>query len=435
MFGRNSIIRKYLILSISSGVIMGVIFPPFASIFTVYKKDNFALPFTFLCIGAGIVVGLLSYIIGKYTLINSIKNFLNHFDIISNGDLTVRMDIKSDDAIGELADDFNKLAERLEELVSQMYAMSSSLAQYSATHFSEIDYILNSTDKNNSYNISTLKSNTYNSTQAIKKHSEDLKSTSHTINNLTASMEKINHFMESTIQLSAQISHEANEGWKTVEVNIHMMDRINKTVKNIEDKVFKLKDSSNEIGEIVQVISSISHQTNLLAINAAIEATGAGESGKGFTVVSHEIRKLANMSNDAAVGIKNRIDSILTEIEQVNDIAKVGYREVEQGTENSNELEIKLKNVIENINNAYVQMKNITEPIKIQLESMTKIRDIAISISDSSELIEEQSYTQIDGLNIIAEKLYNIHNGSIQLAQMSERLNKTLGEFRTSKQA
>lgn len=436
MFFPKSVIRRYFILSIGSGILMGLIFPPFAGLFTIYKKESYSILFTLSCVAAGIIVGLISYYIGKFTLISSIKNLIYHFDIISKGDLTKRMDVGSNDEIGNLSECFNNFVDRLESMVCEMYSMSTSLSEFASNQFTDIKLILNEGEKqnsNNMYNIETLKNNTSDTAENIKTQSNEIKKASEAINNITQSALSITEIAEHTMKLSQTTSTEADNGWKSVENNLETMQRINDTVKDIEKKVIRLGESSNEIGKIVDVMTAISEQTNLLALNAAIEAARAGSSGKGFAVVADEIRKLADTSKKSAIDIKQLINSIQEEIKAVDDISRAGYKEVENGTTLSAELKLKLMNVINNINNTSAEVKNISSLIQQQSSSMTQIKSTAENIVSRSVHVEELSQAQINALNTISGKLYNTLNSSGELADMAVNLNRLIKVFKTSK--
>jgi len=132
---------------------------------------------------------------------------------------------------------------------------------------------------------------------------------------------------------SAQAAETAKEGGKSVEKAVNQMTKIEQTVNNSSQVVATLGARSKEIGQIVDTISGIAGQTNLLALNAAIEAARAGEQGRGFAVVADEVRKLAEQSHDAA----KRISTLISEIQGDTDKAVVamseGTREVKIGTE------------------------------------------------------------------------------------------------------
>ncbi|WP_099467186.1 HAMP domain-containing protein [Konateibacter massiliensis] len=106
---KKSIIQRYLILSILSGVIMGVIFPMFASLFMTAKSETAASYFTVACVFAGIIVGVISFGIGRVTLIKTIGKLNEHFKYMGEGDFTHELHIESEDAIGELAYNLNEM--------------------------------------------------------------------------------------------------------------------------------------------------------------------------------------------------------------------------------------------------------------------------------------------------------------------------------------
>ena len=130
---KHSIIKRYLFMSLFTGILMGIIFPFFASLFTNYKSASYKIPFTICCIMAGCIVGVISFLIGKMTLIKAIRNFFKTFSSISEGDLTVRCHMQSQDELGMLSQEFNQFLEKMQEIFKHNQALAATVDELAKT--------------------------------------------------------------------------------------------------------------------------------------------------------------------------------------------------------------------------------------------------------------------------------------------------------------
>jgi len=110
---------------------MGIVFPFFASIFTEYKSSVYQIPFMISCVVAGCIVGVISFFIGKITLINAIRRFFKTFESISEGDLTVRCNMKSNDELGRLSDEFNEFLEKIQDIFKTNQQLAKTVNELS----------------------------------------------------------------------------------------------------------------------------------------------------------------------------------------------------------------------------------------------------------------------------------------------------------------
>ena len=145
---------------------------------------------------------------------------------------------------------------------------------------------------------------------------------------ITDMINKTSENIDFTRSISKETTELAKIGGEKVSDSLKEMIEIRTTVKNIETKAHNLGESSTKVGQIVKIINGISEQTNLLALNAAIEAARAGEAGKGFAVVADEVRKLAENSKTSTFEISNLVNSIQTEVFQVIEAVNYGYSRV-----------------------------------------------------------------------------------------------------------
>ncbi len=206
-----------------------------------------------------------------------------------------------------------------------------------------------------------------------------------------------------------------------------MMTIKNETV-SLEAVISELADSSNQIGEILSVINDIANQTNLLALNAAIEAARAGEAGRGFAVVADEVRKLAERTQHAT----GKIESIIGSLQQKSNLASVemtkSVESVQAGVDNIGETNEGFKSAVESVMDLHREMKTAVENVTILYQAMSPVSDavseqyatiqtvvdntqvIAAGIEESNQAVSEVNRTvahlqeRTDGLKMLISK-------------------------------
>ncbi|MFI8710662.1 methyl-accepting chemotaxis protein [Brevibacillus brevis] len=242
----------------------------------------------------------------------------------------------------------------------------------------------------------------------------------------------IQRIAEASSTMAESSKHMANEavaGNQSVEKVSGQMDSINRSVSHSADVVRSLDSRSAEISQIVEVIASIASQTNLLALNAAIEAARAGEQGRGFAVVADEVRKLAEQSNDSANQIANLITEIQRETTSAVQAMDEGTREVETGIQIAYETGEAFRRImdstqdvadqIQEISSVAEQMSAATEQVTASILQLSLIaKESAASASGVAASTEEQRIS-MDQLSTSAE----------QLNQMAKELQQMINRF------
>lgn len=296
---KKSIIRNYLLLSLGAGVAMGVIFPFFAGIFTVYKQSSYRLPFMISCIIAGVLVGVISFFIGKITLIHAMRRFFKTFSAIAEGDLTTRCELESNDELGRLSEDFNLFIQRLQQIfrnnqesADRTLGLSEKLAETAEASERASKEIVDGTAE--------LAEGAVLQSEQLSEIKSKMGHSSHLVREGYQCAEKM-------LNTSVEAVRIAGEGNQEMTQVVAQFEWVSKTIEFATESIQNLDKRSAEIGNIVEVITGIASQTNLLALNAAIEAARAGEAGKGFAVVAEEIRGLSDRSGEAAKSISNLI--------------------------------------------------------------------------------------------------------------------------------
>ena len=385
--------------------------------------------------------------------INPLKSIAGSFTAIASGDadLTAEIEVHSKDEIGTVASRFNDFIGKLRDLVRETQ-----------------DAVRETVDLQNSLKQST--GSTSRSIAGINENIKDMEQQLHVLNenihsNVTATEEitsNINSF-DSQIESQAQMVEESTSAINEMMSSLNSVDGITKnkrvSIEKLKEQMTEGKDllehmrtdfsavvtKIDSINELANIISSIASQTNLLSMNAAIEAAHAGESGKGFAVVAEEIRKLADSTSvsstniakvvsDIASGIQNTnenvisIDDAFTKISQEIESTVGAFQEIEYSISELNTGGAQIMNASQEINNVTAVIRDGSIEIKGGVETMmnnsTSVKSVSNSVSEKVASISDESVditNAIEGVVDITEKLSNI----------VEVLDTEFGKFRT----
>ncbi len=312
---------------------------------------------------------------------------------VSGGDLTQRMTVSSHDEIGAIGKRFNTLVEALHNLIGQVAESTNKISFASNT--------LDVTAKQMTVGIEEIVTQV----GSVATASEEMSMTSDEIaRNCTVAAN------------SSEIANQsAMTGEGIIQGIVSAMNKIGERVKESATKIAHLGKRSEQIGEIAAIINDIADQTNLLALNAAIEAARAGEHGRGFAVVADEVRKLAERTAGATKDIGMTIKAMQSETKGAVSSMEEGVREVESGTEETEKSGNALKEILHQVNNLTSQINQIAVASEEQTATTSEItgniQKISDVIGDASSNIQENS------------------RASSQVAQLSVEMNKLMDMF------
>ncbi|MDR2788710.1 MAG: methyl-accepting chemotaxis protein [Candidatus Accumulibacter sp.] len=218
---------------------------------------------------------------------DAILRLMNELGDLADGDLTVTATV-SEDITGAIADSINYTVEELRVLVGRINDAASRVT--AATEIAQRT------------SAELL--------EAAQRHSREIQDAGHSVLEVVKSMNRVSGDADQSAQVARQSLAAAGKGTQAVQNSIKGMDEIRAQIQETSKRIKRLGESSQEIGEIVELISDITEQTNVLALNAAIQAASAGDAGRGFTVVAEEVQRLAERSGEATKQIAAIVKTI-----------------------------------------------------------------------------------------------------------------------------
>ncbi len=315
-------------------------------------------------------------------LSRSIENILTEMNKFSEGDLTVQVvPEKTNDEIGKLFLGFNTVVQNMNQILQAVTEAVHATASASNEISSSAEQMAAGT----------------------QEQSSQSREISHSVEEMTKTIFETTAIASKAANASKHSGEIAKEGGKDVEQTIVGMNRIADVVNKSAVTVRALGKNSDQIGEIVQVINDIADQTNLLALNAAIEAARAGEQGRGFAVVADEVRKLAERTSKATKEIATMIRQIQKDTEDAVVSMRAGTQEVDRGKSLADKAGDSLKKII-NYADDVVEMVN----------------KVAAS-SEHQSLTADQISKNIEGISTVT---HESAQGVQQIAVAAEDLNR-----------
>ncbi|MCM3139334.1 methyl-accepting chemotaxis protein [Bacillus safensis] len=373
--------------------------------------------------GALIIGGILIFFIIR-SITKPLSTLVSSSKKISQGDLTEKIDVRSKDEIGQLGTSFNEMSESLRDVIQAVQTSVENVASSSEELTASAGQTTKATEHITS-SIETFSNGNENQSEMVEQSAVHLKQMNEGLNEVAETSDVI------TLS-SVQSKTVAETGGQLVEQTVGQMKTIDHSVKEAEGVINGLEHKSKDITNILGVINGIADQTNLLALNAAIEAARAGESGRGFSVVAEEVRKLAVQSSDSAKEIEKLVNEIVSEIETSQNMFKAVNEEVKNGL-----------TITDQTKESFSQINEQTAEIAARMNEMnTTVRELSKGSEQISKAVNEiadvsrESSASIQDIAASAEEqlasMEEISSSSTTLSQMAEELRDLIKKFKIS---
>ena len=345
-------------------------------------------------LGGAIVIGCLIALMTTRSIMRPMNQLLDRFRDISEGegDLTQRVEVKSKDEFGELAKAFNRFVDDIQQVIFH--------AKRSAANVAEAAHEIAATNDQ-------MTGNAENQSRQIIEVAAAIEEMSATAANITTQAQVAS-------KSAGEARESAEHGGADVKNTIQGMQSISSSVSSTADSVITLGEQVNQIGEILTVINDIADQTNLLALNAAIEAARAGEHGRGFAVVADEVRKLADRTTTATSEIATSIDQIQKETNEAVERINRGTSEVQQGVELASNAGCSLEKIVNEAAQVRDQIFGIASGAEQQAAT-------AGSISQNVETISQMTRETTAGIKTASVATTQLSQRAMELQELVSR--------------
>lgn len=338
------------------------------------------------------------------------------------GDLTVRAPVHRNDEIGLLAQECNALIASLADIASQARRSAESVSAAAAELSASSEEINSSTIE--------ISSSVQQIAHGAELQSRKVDDTSRSMGDIAGTTEQVASQAVEAARTSEEAARMSRLGEEATEQAIVKIGEVQQAIETLAESVEVLGKRSEQIGGIVDVITSIADQTNLLSLNAAIEAARAGESGRGFSVVAEEVRKLAEGSGRAAEQIGDLIKEVQAETAKAVRYMEIGTREVEVGSEVVGRTNESLRSITDAVSRTSMLADAIATAMKGQAHRTAEVDKAMHEIA----AVVEQNAASAQETAAAAEQqtacMQEITASAQDLADMAQRLDDAVHRFR-----
>lgn len=345
---------------------------------------------------AGVVIAILAFLMVVTTVINPIKQIASRFLEIAEGqgDLTIALPVKGDDEIAEVSRGFNLFVGKTRDTIQSVIAASGQIN--SSVH-----------------DLSSINNQT---SQVIDRQQMETDQVATAMNEMVATVQEVARNVSDAAEAANSANSEANSGQQVVNAAISKIDQLANEVSSAAQVLHRVEDDSQKVGTVLDVIKDIAEQTNLLALNAAIEAARAGEQGRGFAVVADEVRTLAGRTQKSTEEIQVMIESLQS-----------GTRDAVAVMERG---QVMTGETVEQANKAGESLQAITAAV----DSITNMTAQVASAAEEQNSVAEEINANIVNISNLSQQTGEASQSSgsavTQLSQLASQLEGAVSRFR-----
>ncbi|MDQ7093647.1 methyl-accepting chemotaxis protein [Desulfosporosinus sp. PR] len=369
-------------------------------------------------------IGIIIVIVITTTISKSLSLLRKELEILAEkgGDLTQVIPITTNDELGDLARTTNKFLANLRVIMAKVMASARQVSLSSEQLTAGAEQSALATTQ-----VATAMT-------SVAKGAEDqvgsVDETSIAVEQISSGIKQVAFNADSVTNLADQTKIATGNGQRAVAKTIAQMRDINEATNKTQATISRLAESSNQIGEIVNIMSGIAEQTNLLALNAAIEAARAGEQGRGFAVVAEEVRKLAEQSQGAAKEITALIEQNQVNITNAVTSMNAGVSSVKAGIDVVKTADEAFAEISESVNRVSDEIQEISGGINQMAEASRSIVSSMEGIAQISKATASQMETVSASTEEQSAVSQEIAASSQSISKMAEELQVVVGKFK-----
>jgi len=381
------------------------------------QLSNLSIIIILAVLASILLIGFIMSFKMARSITNPLIKIAGQMEQISKGNLILEpLSIKSKDEIGELMEAVNEMGNQLRKIVQDIHHASDTMSKQSSD-------LLSSSKE--------LKEGSNQIAATMQELSAGAESQANSASELSEAM---GMYMDKIYQIhrngkemfdkSREVLELTDNGSKLMNQSKKLFDYMFTGMQSNMKKIKKLDERSKQISKLVEVIQSIADQTNLLALNAAIEAARAGEHGKGFAVVADEVRKLAEQVSSSVVDIQKIVEEVHSETNKVTKSFELGFQQVESGMDSMNETSAAFQQIKETI-------KEISERINNAQNDLTDMLSTSESINDSISNIASISEEAAAGIEQTSASAATANESAATIASHAESMSNLAGDLQS----
>ena len=344
-----------------------------------------------------LVIGLVGYVVMNYIIINPLTVLALNLQEISGGDgnLRARLQVKGKTEMDWVGSSFNNFVKKIAKTVDDIGHTSDQLASASQ----ELSLISTETE------------------QGVERQQQETTQVATAMEEMTATVQEVARNAVNASEAAKKAETEAVKSKQVVDQTVDAINTLASEVETAGNVIHELEADSESIGEVLSVIQGIAEQTNLLALNAAIEAARAGEQGRGFAVVADEVRTLASRTQNSTQEIQKTIERLQSRARKAVKVMENSQKQASVSVEQA------------------TSAGEVISSINVRIGTINDMNNHIASAAEEQSVVAEEINRNINNISVVSEQSSNgaskTSNACNELQALADQLRKTVGHFKT----